>query len=211
MAKCQSGYLEGICFSLLLSFTSISHANLSFEIGPSYIINMSKNILNNGGGLNFSLNYELTDKISINPRISLYKFVSPENYRSYSPRPLDMQNPFYSLSPGDDEYGFIDLSVAIKIGSTDRFINPIFTFRSGIHSVRYSKRIYSYVTPSDQMTAGPYYTQKIQKTTGFAAFGFGLLFNMSRQFNFIIESSYSTSFYYNYNFVPIDLTLRITL
>jgi hypothetical protein len=208
MKKRYPAYLKLISFFLLLSFSSTGYSKVSFEIGPSYIVNMSNHVWNNTPGLNIGMNYKLTDKISINPRVSAYKFLAEERWMT-EPMIYNTSNYFSFFSLANNEIGFYDLSIGMKIATTTHYINPIFNLRSGIHFLRYTKTNNSDIIIFNEEI----YVQskKVNKTIGFGAAGLGLSFNLSKRINLIVESSFSVSFDYNYIFVPVDLTFRINL
>ena len=198
---------------LLPALTSINYAQLSFEVGPSYIVNMSDYTWENAAGLNICLNYQFAENLYLSPKLSVYKFpAGPASVYYVVPQQAREFFPLFSLN--DDEVGFVDLSIGLRTGPTNRIINPLFSLRTGLHFVRYTDNYRLPVLhnqPADEVFRGPYQTQKISETIGFASIGFGLLINLSNRVNLIAESSFSGSFHYDYIFIPVDLMLRINL
>jgi hypothetical protein len=192
-------------FLIFLSITvpSICFSKIAVEIGPSYIINLSDYNWENTEGLNLGLKYQLSDKISIIPRLSIYKFSS---------EPIIAHNiheNFMGLSIANNETAFYDFSIGLRFELTQNIINPIFNLYSGVHYIKFGGNTALQFVPHDDSTyeRNIYYEQ--QKSIGFVGAGFGILISLSDRINFITEGSFSVSFDYNFIFVPIDFSLQI--
>jgi hypothetical protein len=188
---------------LSIIIPSICFSKIAVEIGPSYIINLSNYNWENTEGLNLGLKYQLSDKLSIIPKLSIYKFSSESKIE------FNIQDNFMGLSIASNETAFYDFSIGIRIESTENTINPIFSIYSGVHYIKFGGNTAPQFVPHDDSTNERNIYNEQQKSIGFVGAGFGILISLSDRINFITESSFSVSFDYNYIFVPIDFSLQI--
>jgi hypothetical protein len=186
--------------------TSPAHAQMGFEIGPSYIINLNDENWENSTGINLGINYKMFENLVVNTRFSLYRFSSKsgfiENLFSTYSSPGSIDQIFESANAK-----FNDISFALRFEPATGIINPLFSVRGGLHFVEL-KETRSQIIIFNQEPNPGLGEELTNKNIGYLAFGVGVNIVLASKAFLQIESAYSFSMDYDLRFVPIDFILK---